>query len=88
MPTTEDRLTNPFADAVKTEAEVSAMNNKEYQAYQLSLKYYRDWNNVMDYAREEGIKQGIAQVLSLRLDYVQELLADTNVYKPYPPTTL
>jgi predicted transposase/invertase (TIGR01784 family) len=35
-------------------AEIAKYNDKEQYAYQDSLKYYRDWKNVMDTKLEEG----------------------------------
>lgn len=40
-------------------AEIAKFSHVERKAYQESLKHYRDINNVVDTAKEEGIKKGI-----------------------------
>lgn len=40
-------------------AEIAKFSPKEREAYEESLKYYRDIKNVVDTSREEGIKEGI-----------------------------
>ena len=39
-------------------AEISKFTQKEYQAYEDSLKYYRDLKNSLDTAKEEGREEG------------------------------
>ncbi len=40
-------------------AEIAKFTRKEYQAYEDSLKYYRDLKNSLDTAKEEGLLEGI-----------------------------
>ncbi len=40
-------------------AEIAAFTPQEAQSYQQSLKYYRDMNNVVDTAEEEGLARGM-----------------------------
>lgn len=42
-------------------AEIAKFTSEEKEAYEESLKYYRDLKNVVDTSREEGIEQGIEQ---------------------------
>jgi len=37
------------------------MNKSEREAYEDSLKYYRDLKNSLDTAEEEGMKKGIEE---------------------------
>jgi predicted transposase/invertase (TIGR01784 family) len=57
-----DRL-EPFQEGVFPEllaaAEIANFSPAEQETYQNSLKYYRDMNNVVDTAREEGREEGI-----------------------------
>ena len=39
--------------------EISRFSTTEREAYEQSLKYYRDIKNVVDTSREEGIEEGI-----------------------------
>lgn len=43
-------------------AEIAQFSPEERDAYEESLKYYRDLNNVVATSREEGIKEGIKEV--------------------------
>lgn len=49
-----------FEQAFKT-AEIAQFTPTEYQAYEDSLKYYRDMKNSLDTAREEGREEGREQ---------------------------
>lgn len=40
-------------------AEIAKFTPKEREAYETSLKYYRDIKNVVDTSREEGVQEGI-----------------------------
>ncbi|HRK28244.1 MAG TPA: hypothetical protein PK239_13285, partial [Chitinophagales bacterium] len=40
-------------------AEIAKFSPEERNAYEDSLKYYRDLKNVVDTSREEGIKEGV-----------------------------
>lgn len=42
-------------------AEIAQFTHKEYVTYEHSLKYYRDINNVLNTAREEGYAEGYAE---------------------------
>lgn len=45
-------------EAAEKPAQIACFNPAERQAYEDSLKYYRDLKNVMDTAREEGWEEG------------------------------
>ncbi|PID29554.1 MAG: hypothetical protein CR982_02495 [Candidatus Cloacimonadota bacterium] len=47
-----------FLQLFKT-AEIAKFTREEYMAYEDSLKYYRDLNNSLDTAKEEGREEGI-----------------------------
>ncbi|NEQ95966.1 MAG: PD-(D/E)XK nuclease family transposase [Cyanothece sp. SIO2G6] len=61
LPDLENRP-QPFQDPVFLQlfeiAEIANFSTAEQDSYQNSLKYYRDLNNVMDTAREEGRQEG------------------------------
>ena len=42
-------------------AEIAKFSPKEREAYEESLKYYRDIKNVVDTSREEGFHEGIEE---------------------------
>ena len=65
------RYINPFTDfspmtEYLSEAEVSKLSLDESRAYQLSLKRMRDSQNIVNTAREEGIKEGIKEGIQKR----------------------
>jgi len=51
----QDRIFTKLFEA----AEIAKFTPKEREAYEESLKYYRDIKNVVDTSREEGFKDGI-----------------------------
>jgi predicted transposase/invertase (TIGR01784 family) len=51
----QEEIFNELFDA----AEIANFEPNEQNIYQNSLKYYRDMNNVVDTARQEGVKEGI-----------------------------
>ena len=61
-------------------AEIANFSPVEQDGYQNSLKYYRDMNNVVDTAREEGQQQGqrslILRQLTRRVGGISESLTD------------
>ena len=50
----------------KAVAEIAKFTPKEREAYEESLKYYRDIKNVVDTSKEEGILEGIEQGIEQR----------------------
>lgn len=52
MSALKDKYINPLA-------EIAKFSPEERDAYEDSLKYYRDLKNVVDTSREEGILEGI-----------------------------
>lgn len=40
-------------------AEVAKLSQEEYKSYIKDLNSYRDYNNTLDYAREEGVEKGV-----------------------------
>lgn len=55
-------------------AEIASFSPTEQETYQNSLKYYRDMNNVVDTAREEGIKEGIKEGIEQMIERQRSLL--------------
>ncbi|MEA2042043.1 MAG: Rpn family recombination-promoting nuclease/putative transposase [Bacteroidota bacterium] len=53
----DDLRENIFEKLFET-AEIANFNKEEYQAYEDSLKYYRDLKNSIDYAKETAHKEG------------------------------
>ena len=53
-----EKLKNEMFVQLFKEAEIAQFTPKERQAYQDSLKTYRDNINIMDYAEKKGIKKG------------------------------
>jgi predicted transposase/invertase (TIGR01784 family) len=43
-------------------AEIANYSTQERDAYQASLKYYRDWKNVMDTAIEEALEEKVMEI--------------------------
>lgn len=61
----KDRYINPLTlqnkifEKLFDAAEIAKFTKQEREAYEESLKYYRDIKNVVDTSREEGILEGI-----------------------------
>jgi predicted transposase/invertase (TIGR01784 family) len=55
-------------------AEIANFSPNEQETYQNSLKYYRDMNNVVDTARQEGRQEGIEQMLERQRSLLLRLL--------------
>jgi predicted transposase/invertase (TIGR01784 family) len=58
-PFTDNSLRNIYAQANFKLNELANMNYEDRHTYELSLKYYRDFVNVLDTAKKEGIELGI-----------------------------
>jgi len=58
-------------------AEYSALSKKEQKAYMESLKKYNDWQNVLDYAHEEGYQEAVLKYEGL----LQEAIKQTEQEK-------
>jgi predicted transposase/invertase (TIGR01784 family) len=62
-------------------AEIANFSSTEQETYQNSLKYYRDMNNVVDTARQEGRQEGIElerqRLLERQRSVIQRLLSRT-----------
>ncbi len=54
----QDRIFKKLFEA----AEIAKFTHEEREAYEKSLKYYRDIKNVVDTSREEGIEEGKVKV--------------------------
>ncbi len=55
-------------------AEIAKFTPKEREAYEESLKYYRDIKNVVDTSREEGLKEGMERGMKKRnIEIAKEL---------------
>jgi len=57
-------------------AEIAKFTREERQAYENSLKYYRDLKNVVDTSREEGIEEGLEQGIA---QGIQEGIIKRNI---------
>jgi predicted transposase/invertase (TIGR01784 family) len=55
-------------------AEIANFSSTEQETYQNSLKYYRDMNNVVDTARQEGRQEGRQEVIEQMLEQQRSLL--------------
>ncbi|WP_250632859.1 Rpn family recombination-promoting nuclease/putative transposase [Rhodoflexus caldus] len=60
------RLQDKVFDRLFEAAEIARFNPEEREAYEDSLKYYRDVKNSLDTAREEGLQEGI-KIVALRM---------------------
>ena len=60
-PFTNPNLKSIYADANEKLNKLANMNYEDRHAYELSLKYYRDFLNVVDTAKSDGIEIGIEQ---------------------------
>jgi len=58
-------------------AEYRALNKEEQKAYMESLKKYNDWQNVLDYAHEEGYQEAVLKYEGL----LQEAIKQTEKEK-------
>lgn len=56
-----DRFQSDIFNQLFEVAEIANFSREEQAAYENSLKYSRDLNNVVNTARQEGVEQGIAQ---------------------------
>ena len=57
------KLRNRIFGKLFETADTERFDRNELMAYEHSLKYYRDLKNCLDYAREEGIKEGVLKAL-------------------------
>jgi predicted transposase/invertase (TIGR01784 family) len=80
----QEEIFNNLFDA----AEIANFSPTEQDTYQNSLKYYRDMNNVVDTAREEGREEGIeleqARMLSSQRALILRLLTRSLGELPNP----
>ena len=60
-------------------AEIAKFTLKEREAYEESLKYYRDIKNVVDTSREEGLKEGIEKGIEKRNIEIARELKRNNI---------
>lgn len=56
------RLQDKIFERLFEAAEIAKFTPEEREAYEESLKHYRDLKNVVDTSREEGIEEGIKEV--------------------------
>ena len=68
------------------EAEIAKFTTEEREAYEESLKYYRDIKNVVDTSREEGLKEGfekrnfeIAKEMKNNGEPIEKIMKYTNL---------
>ena len=61
----KDRYINPFTDfgfkRLFEAAEIARFDAAEREAYEESIKVYRDLKNVIDTGRAEGLEEGLAK---------------------------
>ena len=64
------RYINPLTDfgfkKLFESAEIAKFSKEEREAYEESLKYYRDIKNIVDTSKQEGIIEGIEQGIDKR----------------------
>jgi len=53
-------------------AEYSALSKKEQKTYMESLKKYNDWQNVLDYAHEEGYQEAVLKYEGLLQEAIKQ----------------
>jgi hypothetical protein len=68
-------------------AEIANFSPTEQETYQNSLKYYRDMNNVVNTARQEGRQEGIEQMIERQRSLLIRLLSRTLGELPDPAKT-
>jgi hypothetical protein len=54
-------------------AEYSALSKKEQKAYMESLKKYNDWQNVLEYAHEEGYQEAVLKYEGLLQEAIKQV---------------
>jgi predicted transposase/invertase (TIGR01784 family) len=76
------RLRNRIFEKAFSIAEIARFNPNQIQAYEASLKYYRDLKNVIDTAFDEGIEQGIEKgTITVARNAIREGLPDELIMK-------
>ena len=65
-----DKLHEKIFDKLFAAAEIARFTYSEALSYEDSLKYYRDMNNTLDTAREEGEKKGIEKGVEIGIEKV------------------
>jgi predicted transposase/invertase (TIGR01784 family) len=80
------RLRNRIFEKAFSIAEIARFNPSQIQAYETSLKYYRDLKNVIDTAFDEGIEQGIEKgiekgTVTVARNAIREGLPDELIMK-------
>lgn len=80
MSTVTEKYINPLTDfgfkKLFEAAEIAKFTPEEREAYEESLKYYRDIKNVVDTSRQEGILEGIEQGIEKKtLEFAKKMKA-------------
>jgi predicted transposase/invertase (TIGR01784 family) len=70
---------NPLTDFEA--AEIAKFTPKEREAYEESLKYYRDIKNVVDTSREEGLKEGMEKGMEKGIEQVAKKMKQEGFTK-------
>ena len=68
-----DSLQERIFERMFAAAEIAKLTKAEYRAYVENLNSYRDYKNVIAYAREEGKAEGLAEGEAERLKLQQEI---------------
>jgi hypothetical protein len=73
-------LKNLFVKLFKL-AEFRAMNKEQQRAYMDSLKRYNDWQNVLDYAHEEGYHEAELKYEGLLQQMIKQAEEEKSVLR-------
>jgi predicted transposase/invertase (TIGR01784 family) len=68
-----DRLQGRIFERIFSAAEIAKLTKEEYKAYIDSLNSYRDYNNTLDYAREEGKIEGRTEGEAIGLEKGEQI---------------
>lgn len=82
MSTLKDKYINPLTDfgfkKLFEAAEIAKFSAEEREAYEDSLKYYRDLKNVVDTSKQEGIKQ-VAKKMKESGESIEKIMKYTKL---------
>lgn len=85
MSALKDKYVNPLTDfgfkKLFEAAEIAKFSPEERNAYEDSLKYYRDLKNVVESSREEGVAEGIEKgAVKRNKEIARQMKADGESY--------
>ena len=76
------KLQDKIFEKLFDSAEIAKFSKKDREAYEESLKYYRDIKNVVDTSKQEGIIEGkieIARVMKREGESIEKIMKYTNL---------